>query len=84
MVKNKKPFTFEEFIETQVQVSEVFENKLNQIFIKNIASKENNTRAVLFEVIGLMRQTLSWSNRINKAMIRQNKFNIPKQKKSQN
>ncbi len=82
---SKKPiFDHEEFIDTQVQVLEVFEEKINKLFVENVGNEKKVTREIVFEFLGLLRQTLSWYIKINKAMVRQNRLRIPKQKKSLN
>lgn len=72
MPKPTKLFTPDELIEGQLKILEAYEKKLNSLFIENVASKKNNTRQVLLELMGVLRETTSWYIKVSKAMIESN------------
>lgn len=70
--KNFIPFTYEEFLQTQLQLIESFEKALNVLFIELVANEKLDTRQALISLLEGMRKTTSWYLKINQAMLEKN------------
>lgn len=66
------PFTYEEFLQIQLQLIESFEKSLNVLFIELVANKKLDTRQALISLLEGMRKTTSWYLKINQAMLEKN------------
>lgn len=68
----KENFTYDEFLVTQMEILEAFEKKLNSLFIESVASKKKSGRQIILELMGSLRETVSWYIKINRGMLVKN------------